>query len=222
MIHDNKQQEKISVLLVDDHPMVQGGLSACLAYYDDIEVIGVAHDGKDALNKARELTPNVILMDVSMPLMNGIDATEIITEQLPDTKVLIFTMHNSSEFVHSAIQAGASGYILKDTSSEEVYFAIKAVTKGNSHFSRSIAKMLQESPLKIENDKLTTREQVILSWVAQGFSSKDIAKKLDISFRTVEAHRRNIKVKLKIESLADLVRFAINHGLINKKNDNKY
>ncbi|MBA6327465.1 response regulator transcription factor [Colwellia sp. MB02u-6] len=219
MIHDNKQQEKISVLLVDDHPMVQGGLSACLAYYDDIEVIGVAHDGKDALNKANELKPNVILMDVSMPIMNGIDATEIITEQLPDTKVLIFTMHNSSEFVHSAIQAGAAGYILKDTSSEEVYFAIKAVTKGNSHFSRSIAKMLQESPLKIENDKLTTREQVILSFVAQGFSSKDIAKKLDISFRTVEAHRRNIKAKLNIESLADLVRFAINHGLINKEGE---
>ncbi|MBA6289136.1 response regulator transcription factor [Colwellia sp. MB3u-4] len=219
MIHDNKPQKKISVLLVDDHPMVQGGLSACLAYYDDIEVIGVAHDGKDALNKAKELKPNVILMDVSMPLMNGIDATEIITEQLPDTKVLIFTMHNSSEFVHSAIQAGASGYVLKDTSSEEVYFAIKAVTKGNTHFSSSIAKMLQESPLKMENDKLTTREQVILSFVAQGFSSKDIAKKLDISFRTVEAHRRNIKAKLNIESLADLVRFAINHGLINKEGE---
>ncbi|MFT5296307.1 MAG: two-component system nitrate/nitrite response regulator NarL [Colwellia sp.] len=219
MIHDDKQQAKTSVLLVDDHPMVQGGLSACLAYYDDIEVIGVAHDGKDALNKAQELKPNVILMDVSMPLMNGIDATEIITEQLPDTKVLIFTMHNSAEFVHSAIQAGASGYVLKDTSSEEVYFAIKAVTKGNTHFSSSIAKMLQESPLKIENDKLTTREQVILSSVAQGFSSKNIAKKLDISFRTVEAHRRNIKAKLNIESLADLVRFAINHGLINKEGE---
>ena len=213
-----KQQQKISVLLVDDHPMVQRGLLACLAYYDDIEVIGLTNDGKSALDKAKELKPNVILMDVSMPLMNGIDATEIISEQLPETKILIFSMHDSSEFVRSAIQAGASGYVLKDTSSEEVYFAIKAVAKGNTHFSSSIAKMLIETPIKQENDKLTTREQVILSFVAQGLSSKEVARKLQISFRTVDAHRRNIKTKLNIDSLADLVRYAINHGLIKEEN----
>lgn len=212
-----KKQSKITVLLVDDHPMVQGGLLACLEYYDDIDVVGLCNDGKDALGKVKALKPNVILMDVSMPRMNGIDATEIITEQSPDSKVLIFSMHDSSEFVHSAIQAGACGYVLKDTSSEEVYEAIKAVAKGNSYFSSSIAKMLIETPLKREPDKLTTREQVILSYVAQGFSSKEIAKKLQISFRTVDAHRRNIKTKLNIESLADLVRYAINHGLIKQK-----
>jgi two-component system NarL family response regulator len=217
-ISSKEEQRKITVLLVDDHPMVQGGLLACLEYYDDIDVVGLCNDGKDALNKVKKLKPNVILMDVSMPLMNGIDATEIITEQYPDTKVLIFSMHDSSEFVYSAIQAGASGYVLKDTSSEDVYHAIKSVVEGNRHFSSSIAKMLIEAPLKNEHDKLTTREQVILSHVAQGFSSKDIAKKLEISFRTVEAHRRNIKIKLKIECLADLVRYAINNGLVNHKN----
>ncbi len=208
------EAKKISVLLVDDHPMVQDGLSACLSYYPDIEVIGTTEDGKDALNKALELKPDVILMDISMPKMNGIDATEIITEQLSDTKVLIFSMHDSLEFVSSAVQAGASGYILKDTTSEEVYYAIKAVAMGKTHFSSSIAKALIENPIRFEREKLTTREQVILSYIAQGYSSKGVAKTLNISFRTVEAHRRNIKTKLSIDTLAGLIRYAVNHGLI--------
>jgi len=205
---------KISVLLVDDHPMVQDGLSSCLSFYPDIEVIGSTEDGKDALNKALELKPDVILMDISMPTMNGIDATEIITEQLPDTKVLIFSMHDSLEFVSSAVQAGALGYILKDTTSEEVYYAIKAVAMGKTHFSSSIAKALIENPIRFEREKLTTREQVILSYIAQGHSSKEVARILNISFRTVEAHRRNIKTKLNIDTLAGLIRYAVNHGLV--------
>jgi two-component system NarL family response regulator len=214
MIDNTNNEHKISVMLVDDHPMVQGGLTACLAFYDDIVIVGSTDDGYNALTKAKELKPDVIIMDVSMPKMNGIDATEIISEQLPDTRVLIFSMHDRPEFVRSAIEAGASGYVLKDTSSEEVYFAIKAVAKGNTHFSSSIAKMLIENPMKEDNDKLTTREQVILSYVATGLSSKEVARKLDISFRTVDAHRRNIKAKLKIETLAELVRYAVSHGLI--------
>lgn len=214
MIDNTNNEQKISVMLVDDHPMVQGGLTACLAFYDDIVIVGSTDDGYNALTKAKELKPDVIIMDVSMPKMNGIDATEIISEQLPDTRVLIFSMHDRPEFVRSAIEAGASGYVLKDTSSEEVYFAIKAVAKGNTHFSSSIAKMLIENPMKEDNDKLTTREQVILSYVATGLSSKEVARKLDISFRTVDAHRRNIKAKLKIETLAELIRYAVSHGLI--------
>lgn len=206
--------KKITVMLVDDHPMVQGGLSACLSFYEDIKIVGSTTEGKEALNKALELKPDVILMDISMPFMNGIHATEIITEQLDDTKVLIFSMHDSAEFVTSSIQAGASGYILKDTTSEEVYYAIKAVSNGKTHFSSSIAKVLVESPVRAGNEKLTTREQVILSYIAQGNSSKEIARKLNISFRTVEAHRRNIKAKLNIDSLAELVRYAVNHGLV--------
>ncbi|MBU2925908.1 response regulator transcription factor [Colwellia sp. 4_MG-2023] len=213
---DNNNKSKISVMLVDDHPMVQGGLTACLAFYDDIEIVGATDDGAEALSKAKELKPDVIIMDVSMPKMNGIDATEIISEQLPETRVLIFSMHDRPEFVRSAIDAGASGYVLKDTSSEEVYFAIKAVAKGNTHFSSSISKMLIENPMQADNERLTTREQVILSHVASGLSSKEVARKLDISFRTVDAHRRNIKTKLKVETLAELVRYAVNHGLIEK------
>ena len=214
MIKTSENKQKISVLLVDDHPMVQDGLSSCLSYYPDIDVIGSAEDGKDALQKALTLKPDVILMDISMPNMNGIDATEIITEQLTDTKVLIFSMLDSVEFVNNAIQAGAAGYILKDTTLEEVYYAIKTVASGKVHFSSSIAKTLLENPTKLAKEKLTTREQVILSYIAQGHSSKAVAKILNISFRTVEAHRRNIKTKLQLESLAELIRYAVNHGLV--------
>jgi two-component system nitrate/nitrite response regulator NarL len=216
-MHNNNDNSKISVLLVDDHPMVQGGLIACLEFYDDIKIVGTSNDGVEALATAKELNPDVILMDVSMPNMNGIDATEIITEQCENSRVLIFSMHDSPEFVTSAIQAGAAGYVLKDTSSEEVYYAIKAIAKGNTHFSSSIAKMLIENPIKPENQKLTTREQIILSYVARGLSSKEVARKLNISFRTVDAHRSNIRTKLNIESLAELVCYAVNHGLIEGK-----
>lgn len=214
MIESTQNTAKIKVLLVDDHPMVQDGLSSCLSYYPDIDVIGSAENGQDAINKASELNPDVILMDISMPNMNGIDATEIITEQLKDTKVLIFSMLDSVEFVNSAIQAGAAGYILKDTNSEEVYYAIKAVASGKAHFSSAITKALIESPTQSTREKLTTREQVILSYIAQGNSSKEVAKILNISSRTVEAHRRNIKTKLGIDTLAGLVRYAVNQGLI--------
>ena len=208
------KEDIITVLLVDDHPMVQSGLSACLSYYPDVKVIGNVNDGQFALEKAQELQPDVILMDISMPTLNGIDATEIITEQLENSKVLIFSMHNSLEFVTSAIQAGASGYILKDTSSEEVYYAIKAVASGKKHYSSSITQMLIENPVKQDTGKLTTREQLVLSHIAKGLSSKEIAKELAISFRTVEAHRRNIKSKLKIDTLAELIRYAVNYGLV--------
>jgi two-component system NarL family response regulator len=214
MVNQKINIEVTTVLLVDDHPMVQDGLTACLSYYNDIKIIGSTQDGKSALTQANILKPDVILMDISMPDMNGIDATEIITEQLANTKILIFSMHDSLEFVNSAMQAGASGYILKDTGSAEVYLAIKAVASGKTHFSPSIAAALLENPLKDGKDKLTTREQVVLAFIAQGLSSKVVAKKLDISFRTVEAHRRNIKAKLQIENLAELIRYAVNHGLI--------
>ena len=214
MTISSQAEQPTSVLLVDDHPMVQDGLTACLSYYQDIKIIGSTQDGKSALTQALALKPDVILMDISMPDMNGIDATEIITEQLPDTKILIFSMHDSLEFVNSAMQAGASGYILKDTGSAEVYLAIKAVASGKIHFSPSIATALLENPLREEQEKLTTREQMVLALIAQGLSSKEVAKKLDISFRTVEAHRRNIKTKLQLESLAELIRYAVNHGLV--------
>ena len=204
----------IKVMLVDDHPMVQDGLSACLSFYDDIAIVGNCDDGIAVLETAKQCQPDVILMDISMPKLNGLEATEIITESLESAKVLIFSMHESAEFVTNAVQAGASGYILKDTNSEEVYQAIKSIAQGKSYFSSSIAKMLIDNPPAQANSRLTAREQMILSYIAKGHSSKEIAQILDISFRTVEAHRRNIKSKLNLDSLAELVCYAVNQGLI--------
>lgn len=207
----------VKVMLVDDHPMVQDGLSACLSFYDDIQIVGSCNDGSEVLNTAQACQPDVILMDISMPKLNGLEATEIITEALADTKILIFSMHESAEFVTNAVQAGASGYILKDTNSEEVYQAIKSVAQGKSYFSSSIAKMLIDNPPTQTSSRLTAREQMILSYIAKGQSSKEIAQTLTISFRTVEAHRRNIKSKLQLDSLAELVRYAVNQGLVNSE-----
>jgi two-component system NarL family response regulator len=204
----------IKVMLVDDHPMVQDGLSACLSLYDDIAIVGNCGDGSAVLETAKQCQPDVILMDISMPKLNGLEATEIIIESLDSAKVLIFSMHESAEFVTNAVQAGASGYILKDTNSEEVYQAIKSIAQGKSYFSSSIAKMLIENPPAQANARLTAREQMILSYIAKGQSSKDIAQTLTISVRTVEAHRRNIKSKLNLDSLAELVRYSMNQGLI--------
>ena len=205
----------IKIMLVDDHPMVRDGLSACLSFYDDITIVGACNDGTEVLQTAKKCLPDVILMDISMPNQNGLEATEIIKETFPDTKILIFSMHESSEFVKNAVQAGASGYILKDTDSEEVYQAIKTVAQGKSYFGSNIAQMLLASPTNPSNERLTAREQMILSHIATGQSSKAIAHTLDISVRTVEAHRRNIKSKLNIDNLAELVRYAIEQGLIN-------
>lgn len=204
----------IKIMLVDDHPMVRDGLSACLSFYDDIAIVGACNDGTEVLQTAKQCLPDVILMDISMPNQNGLEATEIIKETFPDTKILIFSMHESSEFVKNAVQAGASGYILKDTDSEEVYQAITTVAQGKSYFGSNIAQMLLASPTNPSNERLTAREQMILSHIATGQSSKAIAHTLDISVRTVEAHRRNIKSKLNIDNLAELVRYAIEQGLV--------
>lgn len=205
----------IKIMLVDDHPMVQDGLCACLSYYEDIEVVAKTTDARQALDLAKQRQPDVILMDISMPSMNGLEATEVLLESLPDTKVLVFSMHESAEFVSSAMQVGASGYILKDTSSEEVYIGIKAVAQGKNYFSSSIAKVLMDAPTQ-KTKRLSTREQVVLGHIAEGKSSKEIAEILCISFRTVEAHRRNIKDKLNLDTFAELVRYAVAQGLVSK------
>ncbi|WP_332460723.1 response regulator transcription factor [Paraneptunicella aestuarii] len=214
----DSDNEQITVLLVDDHPMVQQGLLSCLSFYDDINIVGTVFNGNEAITATEELSPDIVLMDISMPTMNGIDATEILLEKSPNTKVLIFSMHENSEYVTSAVQAGASGYIIKDTSTEEVYKAIKQVHGGEHYFSHSVAKILIEKPLRFDNEKLTTREQMILAHIAKGYSSKEIANTLNISIRTVEAHRRNIKSKINADSLAEMIHYAINNGLVDPSN----
>lgn len=206
----------IKVLLVDDHPMVRDGIMSCLAFYDDVEVIGTANNGKEAITQLSSLTPDVIMMDISMPDLNGIDATEQILEISPHSKILIFSMHDNAEYITNAVQAGASGYILKNTDADEVYLAITQVAQGRRYFGENIAQILLSKPTPPEAARLTTREQTVLSYLAQGLSSKQIAEQTHISVRTVDAHRRNIKAKLQLDTVAEMIRYAVEHGLVRR------
>jgi len=206
----------IKVLLVDDHPMVRDGIMSCLAFYDDVEVIGTANNGREAITQLSSLRPDVIMMDISMPDLNGIDATEQILEISPHSKILIFSMHDNAEYITNAVQAGASGYILKNTDAEEVYLAITQVAQGRRYFGENIAQILLSKPIPSEAARLTTREQTVLSYLAQGLSSKQIAEQTHISVRTVDAHRRNIKAKLQLDTVAEMIRYAVEHGLVRR------
>ncbi|WP_085902953.1 response regulator transcription factor [Kiloniella majae] len=204
----------ISVLLCDDHPLVRDGLRSCLELYDNIEVIGEATTGAEALAKAEELRPDVVLMDINMPELNGLDATEMFAEKYPEIKLLILSMHNNREYISSALRYGARGYVLKDVPSQEVVAAIEAVHLGGTYFSSGVSKILMSYQDSDAEGPLTTREQTILLLLAEGKSNKHVALELDISVRTVETHRKNIKRKLDISSTAGLTRYAIENGLL--------
>lgn len=204
---------RIRVLLVDDHQLVREGLRACLELYNQIDIIGEASSGKQALELARELNPEIVLMDINMPDLNGLDAAGMFTEQFPEIKLLIVSMHDNREYIASALQFGARGYILKDVPSEEVVTAIEAVHKGGTYFSSGVSEILLAHSKNKNTGPLTAREQSILLMLAEGCSNKHVARELDISVRTAETHRRNIKRKLNINSTAGLTRYAIEQGL---------
>lgn len=214
----------IQVLLVDDHPLVLEGLEARLQTEPNIAVVGLAHNGQEALEQATALQPDVVLMDISMPVLSGLEATSLFRQQLPSLKVLILSMHDNREYIVDAMQSGASGYILKEASSAEMVKAIETVHLGGTCFSSGASQILfsdngtQSSPPTTPTTNtdygLTQRETTVLTLLAEGHCNKDIAKELDISVRTVETHRLNIKQKLDISTAAGLTRFAIEHGLI--------
>lgn len=206
--------QKIRVLLADDHPLVMDGIRSCLETYSHIEVVGTAKTGREALEIAEELEPEIVLMDINMPELNGLDATELFNERLPNTKLLILSMHDNREYIVSALRLGARGYVLKDVPSQEVVTAIEAIHRGGTYFSSGVSEILLSHGLDGPEGPLTTREQKILLLLAEGQSNKQVARELDISVRTVETHRRNIKRKLDISSTAGLTRYAIQHGLI--------
>ncbi|RUS60568.1 DNA-binding response regulator [Pseudorhodobacter sp. E13] len=204
---------RIRVLIVDDHPMVAQGISAILETYDDIDVVGTLCNGREAIEQIEAIDPDVMLLDLNMPQMNGLTASEIILEKRPDTRILILSMHESPEYITTALNHGAMGYLLKDVPTEEIKLAIDAVMQGKRYLCAGAA-----SAIKPETDgareALTSREQTILLELAQGKSNKDVALALDISVRTVETHRKNIKRKLGISSTAGLTRYAMEHGVL--------
>ncbi|MCX8952585.1 response regulator transcription factor [Ruegeria sp. NA] len=205
--------KNIRVLIVDDHPMVAEGIQSILESYDDIEVVGTLGSGQAAVDQAVGLAPDVILMDLNMPGLGGLSATEIILERLPDTRILILSMHDSPEYISTALSHGAKGYVLKDVPTEEIKQAIDAVMRGEQYLCTGASGSLKP---KGDNarEALTGREQTILLELAQGKSNKEVAQKLDISVRTVETHRKNIKRKLGISSTAGLTRYALEHGML--------
>lgn len=201
------------VLVVDDHPMVAEGIQSILEGYDDIEVVAAASGGRDAITRAEDLLPDVILMDLNMPDVGGLSATEIILERCPDIRVLILSMHDSPEYISAALSHGAVGYVLKDVQPEEIKTAIDAVMRGEQYLCTGAAGSLAPSS-GTSREALTGREQTILLELAQGKSNKEVAIALDISVRTVETHRKNIKRKLGISSTAGLTRYALEHGVL--------
>ncbi len=200
------------VVIVDDHPMVAEGIQSILESFADVEVIATLADGQQIIDQVEDLDPDVILLDLNMPGIGGLSTTEIILENRPDTRILILSMHDNPEYISSALSHGAVGYVLKDVPTEEIKQAIDAVMAGQQYLSSGVAERL--SPSGGARDQLTNREQTILLQLARGLSNKEVAAALDISVRTVETHRKNIKKKLGINSTAGLTRYAMEHGVL--------
>lgn len=203
----------VRVLIVDDHPMVTEGIQSILESYDDITVVGALNNGREAVEMVCELKPDVILMDLNMPEISGLNATEMILEKRPDTRILILSMHNSPEYISTALSHGAKGYVLKDVPTDEIKKAIEVVMDGGEYLCTG-AKTALTPRIADGRETLTGREQTILLELAQGKSNKDVAGTLNISVRTVETHRNNIKRKLGISSTAGLTRYAMEHGVL--------
>jgi len=215
----NAPRKSIRLLIVDDHPVVRQGLSSCLAKHENIQIVAEASDGRDALRKVKELAPDVVLMDIDMPHMSGLTATDLMRRENPKIKVLILSMHTHSEYVMRILQSGARGYILKEAAPDDFVKAIETVHAGETYFSSEVARLAlnqfvrgrAEGP---QPNQVSNREREVLIAIAEGLSNKEIACRLGVGVRTVETHRERIMRKLNIHSVAGLTRFAIQKGLI--------
>jgi two-component system nitrate/nitrite response regulator NarL len=213
------REKKIRLLLVDDHPIVLDGIKSHLCAQPEFEIVGEASNGNDAVLKARTLLPDVVLMDITMPQMNGLEATGVMRKQAPLAKILILTMHNSKEYIAQMIRAGARGYLLKDGSPAELVRAIKSVHAGEVFFAPSVSRVIVDQLVDgggrvaepVQN--LTDREREVLSLIAEGLLNKQIADKLGIGVRTIETHRERIMRKLDIHTVAGLTKYAIAQGM---------
>jgi two-component system, NarL family, nitrate/nitrite response regulator NarL len=213
------KKQIIKVLLADDHPVVRKGLQTCLSKRANLKVVGEAADGDEALRKARELSPDVVLMDISMPGMNGLAVTEVLRKEVPDMKVLVLSVHSNKDYIFRVIQAGAHGYVSKEAPPDELLRAIESVYSGEPHFSEDIARaalneFVSSGGKKEPFAQLTSREREVLVLIAEGQSNKEIADKLGIGVRTIETHRERIMRRLGIHSVAGLTKYAIANGLI--------
>ena len=208
----------ISVLIADDHKIVREGLKFLIGNSSGMEVVGDAENGRVALSMAKKLQPSIVVMDINMPELNGIDATSRLIELLPRTKVIALSMYSSKRFIQSMFKAGASGYLLKDCAFAELVFAITSVYSDKKYLSPMLVGMLIQDYMgqvgTIEAEPgLTLREREVLQLIAEGISTADISKRLHLSVKTIETHRRRIMEKLEIRSVAGLTKYAIREGV---------
>ena len=217
-------REKGKIVIAEDHTILREGLRALLYSQEDLEVVGEAGDGREAIRQVEDLMPDLILMDLSMPKINGIEAIREIRKHIPQTRILALTVHKTEEFILEVLQAGADGYISKDASSEELMLAIRSVLKGKRYLCPSLAKVVIEGYLESRRttesstpwDTLTKREREILKLIAEGHKNKEIADYLCISVKTVEKHRANLMKKLDLHSAAALTAYAMERGLVTR------
>ena len=210
-------QKKIRILLADDHTMVRQGFRMILAAQADMEIVGEAGNGREAVELADQLKPDVVVMDVSMPELNGIEATRRITEAAPRTRVLALSMYKDSVYVREILRAGARGFLLKDAIDRDLLAAVRAVAGGEGYLSPAVSEaVLSDYRRHVTDplDLLSSREREVLQMIAEGKTNKDIAAALNLSVYTVDAHRGRIMEKLNLHSVGELVRFAVRKGLI--------
>jgi DNA-binding NarL/FixJ family response regulator len=212
---------RITVLVAEDHTIVRKGICSLIDGKADIQVVGEAEDWREAIEKAEALTPDVVLMDITMPHLNGLEATRQIKKRCPQVKILALTMYTNEEYILQIIQAGASGYVIKQAAPAELISAIHAVYRGDTFLSPSVSKVIIDEYMKhrasstsARYDELTDREREVLQLLAEGHSNRSIAEELNISIKTVGVHRTSIMKKLKCQSVSDLVKYALRKGII--------
>ena len=215
------KKSKIKILIVDDHPLVREGLRSCLIEEKNLEILGEAGDGQEAIRLAKSTLPDIILLDINMPGMNGLETARILIKTVPKSKILILTMHESKEYVHRMVATGVQGYVLKDSPPSELISAIGAVHHGGTFFSPKVSEAVMNEYVKTIRTKgerggaeLSRRESEVLALIAEGLGNKEIAVKLFVSVRTVETHRERIIKKLDIHTVAGLTRYALSKGIV--------
>lgn len=214
--------KKHRIVVAEDHTILREGLKALLSADPDLEIVGEAGDGREAVQRVQSLEPDIVLMDLSMPRMNGIEALREIRKQVPETKILVLTVHKSEEYILAAFQAGANGYVLKDATHHELVAAVRTVLQGKPYLSPAVSQTVLEgylegrSSLRVESawDSLTAREREIVKLIAEGYKNKEIADFLCISVKTAEKHRANLMKKLDLHSVSAVTTLALQKGLI--------
>ena len=218
---------KIRVLLVDDHTVVRQGVRALLSVEPDLEVVGEADSGRHAVQLAQKLMPDVIVMDIAMPTLNGMEATRQLSREVPSSKVLILSSYGDDEYVEQLTEAVAAGYLVKETAANDLVKAIREVEQGNVFFSPSISRRLMDhyrkvflsgQPMRAKGEHLSSRESEVLQLIAEGRPNKQIAGELCISIKTVEKHRQRVMEKLNLHDIASLTRYALSKGIIEGTN----